>query len=137
MDLNRIKPKLIRLLHTGKTALAWDDETYRAVLARFTGGKTSSTTCTVQELEAVLEHMHQNGFPRQSRKHGRRPKVSSDKRSALSKIEALLADAGRPWSYAESMARRMFKQPVIEWLDDKQLTKLMQALIIDARRRNT
>ncbi|EKN3995782.1 regulatory protein GemA, partial [Yersinia enterocolitica] len=29
--------KLIQLIHVGKSALAWDDETYRDVIYRLTG----------------------------------------------------------------------------------------------------
>jgi phage gp16-like protein len=53
----------------------------------------------------------------------------------LSKIEALLADAKRPWNYAEKMCDHMFQVKRVEWLTDEQLTKLMQALAIDAKRR--
>lgn len=137
MAANGIKQKLIRVLHTGKSYLNWDDDTYRAVLARITGGKTSSTKCTVQELENVLAHMHSNGFPRQNPKHGRRPHVARNRADVLAKIEALLADAGRPWQYAESMARHMFTgRQAIEWLTCDELFKLMQALIIDQNRRH-
>lgn len=53
----------------------------------------------------------------------------------LSKIEALLAEAGRPWSYLEGIVERMLgeKKPV-EWLNDDQVRKLMQMLIVDAKR---
>ncbi|WP_371319715.1 phage protein GemA/Gp16 family protein, partial [Pseudomonas aeruginosa] len=50
------------------------------------------------------------------------------------KITALLASAHRPWSYADHMARRMFQVERVEWLDDSQLYRLMQALIIDRSR---
>jgi phage gp16-like protein len=123
---------LIRVIHTGKTLLGWDDDTYRFTLARLTG-KRSARDCTEAELESVLRHMRQQGF---TPKHGRRPSVPRGRKAVLGKIEALLADAGRSWAYARGMASHMFGQRVIEWLDDEQLTKLMQALIIDARRRN-
>lgn len=136
MAQSGIKQKLIRVLHTGKSSLKWDDETYRAVLARCTGGKTSSTKCSLAELEKVLEYMHNSGFPRSVPRYGRRPNVARSRTDILAKIEAMLADAGRPWEYAESMTRHMFKgRQAIEWLTDEELTKLMQALIIDQKRR--
>ncbi|WOA55060.1 regulatory protein GemA [Dickeya solani] len=126
--------RMIGAIKAGQAALKWDDATYRAVLMRI-AGKTSSTLCTVTELERVKEYMHQQGYPRRARNHGRKPSVPASKKSILSKIEALLADASRPWQYAETMAQHMFNVRYVDWLDIQQLTKLMQALIIDAKRR--
>lgn len=128
--------KLISAIKFGQKWLGWDDITYRGVLQKLTG-KSTSTKCTLEELQNVREYMHQQGYPRtKSKKHGRRPNVAKDRKAVLGKIEALLTDAGRKWEYASSVADRMFSQPVIEWLTDEQLTKLMQSLIVDARRRN-
>ncbi|WP_237434336.1 gp16 family protein [Dickeya dianthicola] len=128
--------RMIGAIKAGQAHLSWDDATYRAVLTRITG-KASSTLCTVAELERVKEYMHQQGYPRRakSRNHGRKPSVPASKKAILSKIEALLTDAGRPWAYAETMAQHMFNVRYVDWLDIQQLTKLMQALIIDAKRR--
>jgi phage gp16-like protein len=52
----------------------------------------------------------------------------------MGKVEALLAEAGRPWAYADALAVQMWKIQRVEWLDDNQLQRLMQALIIDAGR---
>lgn len=132
MNINR--NALIGAIKAGQAWLQWDDITYRSVLHKLTH-KQSATKCTLEELQNVREYMHQQGFPRTTRKHGRKPKVASRRQAILSKIEALLADSGRSWQYAESIAERMFHQKVLEWLDDEQITKLLQALIIDARRR--
>lgn len=127
--------KLIGAIKVGQVFLGWDDDTYRQTLQRLTG-KTSATRCSFDELQTVKEYMHTAGFPRRSRKNGRRPSVASTREGILSKVEALLADANRPWNYAETMAQHMFNIRYIDWLDDAQLIKLMQALIVDARRRN-
>ncbi|MZG20979.1 regulatory protein GemA [Dickeya dianthicola] len=125
---------LIGAVKAGQAYLKWDDETYRAVLARLTG-KSSATQCSMQELEAVKAYMHTQGYPRRAKSHGRKPSVPASKKAILSKVEALLTDAGRPWAYAETMAQHMFDVRYVDWLDVQQLTKLMQALIIDAKRR--
>ncbi|EBC4877350.1 regulatory protein GemA [Salmonella enterica] len=125
--------RLIGVVKMGQTHLGWDDDTYRAVLARLTG-KTSARLCSLEELVRVRDYMHDSGFPRPTN-HGRRPNPARTKTGVLSKIEAILADAGRPWDYAESMARRMFSRQAIEWLTYDELTCLMQALIIDQKRR--
>ncbi|MFV9078197.1 regulatory protein GemA [Serratia fonticola] len=125
---------LIGAIKAGQAHLGWDDATYRAALERLTG-KTSATKCTLDELQIVREYMHEQGYPRKTaKKVGRRPRVAATRETTLRKIEALLTEAKRPWMYAMSMSDRMFKQCIIEWLDDEQLTKLMQALIIDAKR---
>ncbi|EIK1093944.1 DUF1018 domain-containing protein, partial [Salmonella enterica] len=67
---------------------------------------------------------------------GRRPNVAMNRKAMLSKIEALLADAGRSWAYAEGLAAHMYKQYVIEWLSDDQLFGVMVALVKDSRKRN-
>ncbi len=132
--MNIQQRRMIGAIKAGQAALGWDDVTYRSVLARLTG-KPSSTLCTVAELEQVKEYMHQQGYPRKAKKHGRKPSVPASKKTVLGKIEALLADAKRPWQYAETMAQHMFGVRYVDWLDIQQLTKLMQALIIDAKRR--
>ncbi|MGL3099483.1 gp16 family protein [Enterobacter asburiae] len=126
--------KLVGAIKAGQAFLGWDDATYRATLNRLTG-KTSATRCSLEELQTVKEYMHTSGFPRQSRKHGRRPSVPKTREGMLSKVEAQLADAGRPWSYAEGLAKRMFKRERVDWLTTEELTKLMQALDYDAKRR--
>ncbi|EGT5658496.1 regulatory protein GemA [Citrobacter braakii] len=126
--------KMIGAIKAGQAFLGWDDATYRVTLQRLTG-KASATRCSLEELQTVKEYMHTAGFPRQSPKHGRRPSVASSRQTMLNKVGALLADAGRPWSYAESMAKRMFQRERVDWLTSEELTKLMQALAIDAKRR--
>lgn len=127
---------LIGAIKAGQAWLGWDDNTYRSLLVRLTG-KDSATRCSLEELQTIREYMHQQGYPRKAaRKHGRKPNVAAGRQGVLSKIEALLTDAGRKWDYAEATAQRMFNQKTLEWLTDEQLNKLMQALIIDARRRN-
>ncbi|EAC0381645.1 regulatory protein GemA [Salmonella enterica] len=127
-----MKRNLIRIIHTGKSCLGWDDETYRDVLFRQTG-KRSARDCSVSELEKTVLYMRTQGFAPSSR--GRRPRVATGRKAILSKIEALLADAGRPWGYLDGITERMLgeKKPV-EWLDDEQIYKVMQMLIVDAAR---
>lgn len=126
--------KLIGAIKAGQAFLGWDDGLYRQTLTRLTG-KSSATHCNLEELQIVKEYMHSAGFPRQSARHGRRPNPATSRQAILSKIEALLCVEKRPWEYAESLARHMFKRQAIEWLTLDELTRLMQALIIDRHRR--
>ncbi|EMF3488804.1 regulatory protein GemA [Salmonella enterica] len=129
-----VAKRLIGAIKAGQSFLGWDDATYRGVLCRLTG-KRSSTKCSIRELEDVKEYMHSQGFPRKAPKgKGRRPNVANRRKAILSKIEALLAEGGLSWAYAEGIASHMYKQHVIEWLDDEQLYGVMVALIKQARR---
>ncbi|EDZ8079244.1 regulatory protein GemA [Salmonella enterica] len=129
-----VAKRLIGAIKAGQSFLGWDDATYRGVLYRLTG-KRSSTKCSIRELEDVKEYMHSQGFPRKAPKgKGRRPNVANRRKALLSKIEALLAEGGLSWAYAEGIASHMYKQHVIEWLDDEQLYGVMVALIKQARR---
>ncbi|EPW1436725.1 gp16 family protein [Salmonella enterica subsp. diarizonae serovar 16:z10:e,n,x,z15] len=129
-----VAKRLIGAIKAGQSFLGWDDATYRGVLCRLTG-KRSSTKCSIRELEDVKEYMHSQGFPRKAPKgKGRRPNVANRRKALLSKIEALLAEGGLSWAYAEGIASHMYKQHVIEWLDDEQLYGVMVALIKQARR---
>jgi len=128
-----MKCNLIRIIHTGKTRLGWDDETYRAALARETG-KRSAKDCTEAELERMVRYLRIQGFVPVAG-HRRRPSVAAGRKGMLRKIEAMLAEAGRPWGYLDGVIVRMLgeKKPV-EWLNDDQVRKLMQMLIVDAKR---
>ncbi|EBB8605322.1 regulatory protein GemA [Salmonella enterica] len=127
--------RLIGAVKAGQAFLGWDDVTYRSVIARLTGGKTSARACSMRELSDIKEYMHRQGFPRKAPTNkGRRPNVAMPRKAVLSKIEALLADAGRSWAYAEGLASHMYKQNVIEWLSDEQITGVMVALVKDSRR---
>lgn len=126
---------LIGIIKAAQQYLKLDDETYRSILVRMTG-KDSAKKLTLEELSQVRDYFHDQGYPRKSkRKHGRRPSVPVSRELLLGKIEALLTDAQRPWNYAESMAAHMFNRQKIEWLTFGELTKLMQALAMDAKRR--
>lgn len=132
------KQKLIRLVHVAKGKLGWDDGTYREALEVVTG-KTSSTQCTVAELKKFIKHMESKGFEpkNSSMKHTLdKPDVAKSKKAQIDKIEALLADTGKPWAYAEGMARRMYKIDYLTWCSSKQLQGVITALIKQQQRDN-
>lgn len=53
---------LIKTIQTGRRKLGMDDETYRALLADVSGGKTSSKDLNAYQLKEVLRRMHEAGF---------------------------------------------------------------------------
>jgi len=130
------KPAQIAKIHIAKAQLNMDDDSYRAFLMRVAGVK-SCKQLTPKQLGRVLFELEKLGFkPTQSKKAGRaRPRLPESRAKILSKIEALLSEAGRPFNYADGMAQQMFKRQRLEWLADSELYKVLQALIIDANRR--
>ncbi|MEE1950994.1 regulatory protein GemA [Pseudomonas alcaligenes] len=127
-------------IQIARRELGLDDDVYRSILAR-TAGVRSSKELTPRQIGRVLEEFERLGWvPKPSSKTpakraGRAaPKPSADREALVGKIEAQLAAAGRPWEYADGMARRMFKVERVEWCDVDQLRGLVAALSYDAKR---
>ncbi|MCD5362776.1 gp16 family protein [Chromobacterium aquaticum] len=130
--MNR-NPALAKI-HIAKKELALDDDTYRAMLQSI-AGVSSSKDLTVAGVNKVLAHLKRCGWkPKTAAKTGKRPSVGRDRKALMDKVEALLAEAKRPWAYADAMAKRMFTVDKVDWLDAEQLQKLVAALTYDAKR---
>ena len=108
-------------IHIAAKQLGMDDDVYRAMLRQVAGRR------------AVLDHLRRLGAAPRGNQWRGRPK--GDLSPQLKKIEALLADNGRPWGYAHAVARRICKVERVEWCDMAQLGKVIAALQIDANRR--
>lgn len=119
-------------IHIAKKELALDDDTYRAVLQGMTG-KTSAKDLTETEALNLLAYFKRSGWKPKS-KAGKRPNPPLDKAALVRKIEAQLAEAKRPWAYADSMAKHMFKIDKLDWCDVDQLQRIVAALAYDAKR---
>ena len=121
-------------IHIAKVQLALDDDAYRAILMQVTG-KTSSKDLTWQGRKALLDHFKKVGFKVKAKAAGRSaPNVTPDRKALIGKIEAQLAEAGRPWVYADAMAKRICKVDRIDWCKPDQLMKIIAALSYDAKR---
>ena len=111
-----------------------DEETYRDLLERVTGAR-SSGVLDAQARGHVIEEMRRLGCEFQGRK-GRRIRPSSDKRPLLGKIYKLLGD--QPDKYAVVILQRMYGPGApdrLEWATPQQLHKVVAALNYDRRRR--
>ena len=133
------RTKQLQRIHIAKKQLGLDDDTYRSLLMRV-GGKPSSAKMTTAERNAVIAEFVRLGFKEADRKERRkrfpgRP-TDCDKSPMLLKVEALVTDSKRPWSYAHAMSKQMFKVARVEWLRPDQLHSLVSALQVDANRRN-
>jgi phage gp16-like protein len=133
-DDRRIQIGRIKAAQKG---LGLDDATYRALLERVTG-KSSSTQMTPAERNQVLAEFARLGFKRaDTNERGTRfPGRPANVREVpmLRKVEALLADNKRPWSYAHRLGKKMFHVNRVEWLNPHQLHSLVAALQADANR---
>jgi phage gp16-like protein len=124
-------------IHIGKQQLGMDDETYRAMLLAI-GGVRSAKDLTPEGISKVVQHLERAGATFTSPKRaGRRPHSigsASERAAQLRKIEALLADAGRPYAYAASMARHMYKKDALEFCDGRELAGIIAGLAKNAQR---
>lgn len=128
------KGKLAQI-HIAKAQLGLSDEDYRAILAR-TAGVSSAKELTNKTVGGLMHEFRRLGFePKPAKKAGRKaPNPPATRQAEMNKVEALLTHAGRAWAYADGMAKHMFRVDRVDFLDDSQLHKLLQALIIDAKR---
>lgn len=118
-------------IHIAKKDLGLDDDTYRSLLNRVTG-KSSAKDLSPLQVAGVLREFERLGW---KSKQGRdKPKPAADKAKLVGKIEAQLAEAGRPWEYGDGMAKRLYQVERLEWLDAKQLGGVITALAKDAKR---
>ena len=123
-------------IHIAKKQLGLDEDTYRTMLQQVAGVGSAADLDAGMRLR-VLDHLHKAGFKSKLRKrYPGRPKNMDDidKGRLLRKIEALLAEANRPWNYAHGMAKRMFSIERVQWCEAFQLHKIVAALMYDARR---
>ncbi|KDB09494.1 protein of unknown function DUF1018 [Burkholderia sp. lig30] len=120
-------------IHIAKQQLAMTDDEYRTVL-HSVAGVSSAKDLTPEGAHKLLKHFERCGF-KPKRTVGRRPSMDGSRAQRLQKIEALLADAGRPWDYLSGMVKRICKVDAIEFCDGQMLGKLITALQVDANRR--
>lgn len=125
----------LKLIHAARRQMAWDEPTYRAILERVTG-KASAALLDARERKAVLDDFSRLGWKAKTRKGHRKPGVvGPDRQAYVEKIEAYLADAKRPWAYADAMAKRICKVDSVRFCEPDQLRKLVAALEYDRRRK--
>lgn len=131
--MNNQRAKDMQLIHIAKKDLAMDDDTYRALLLRVTG-KSSSKDLNDSERDALLKEFKRLGFKvKVKSSFGQRPQVSVDRTPRMRKIEALLAEAKRPWSYLDPLIKNL-KRTHIRFCDENDLSKIIAALMADAKR---
>lgn len=119
-------------IHIAKKDLGIDDITYRSILYAI-AKVNSAKDLTDAQASQVIAHFKRCGW-KPTVKAGKKPSVGQGKQALINKIEAQLAEAKRPWMYADAMAKRMFQVERVRFLTPEQLHKLVAALEYDARR---
>jgi phage gp16-like protein len=84
----------------------------------------------------LRQHLESCGY---QSKPGRKPfpgrPHNVDIHPQLRKIEALLADARRPWAYADGIAEKMFGKDKVAFCNSEEWQKIIAALVFDEQRR--
>jgi phage gp16-like protein len=145
-DAAQLRKRVLGAIHAMRRELevkqGMVEDSYRDLIQRVSAehgpAHRSAGDCNRAQLNAVANEMRRLlGQPVQAAERAKqwagRPK--GDLSPQVAKIEALLADAGREWAYAHSLAERICKVPRVEWCSADQLSKLIAALQIDADRR--
>jgi phage gp16-like protein len=114
----------IAVIHVARAKCAMSEEDYRALLESV-GAKTSKDL-SVGQFDEIMRHFEALGF--RSTGAARIRRVQASRRPLMEKISALLTAQGLPWSYADGIAKQMFKIQRCEWCHPKQLLKIVAAL---------
>lgn len=124
-----ISKGVISKIHVAKAQLKMDDDTYRAFLQRV-AGVDSSKKLSDKQAGRLIEEFKRLGFVEKTNAKKKGKPHNFDKMPAMiTKIEALLADQGLPWSYVDSIAKQMFKIERCAWLKNgTQLEAIIAAL---------
>ena len=130
------RTKDLARIHVAKKELGLDDDAYRELL-KGTTGKASAADLSSKERFKLLCVLQKLGAPAATRQAypGRPQKPAPDQARLIEKIEALLADAQRPWAYADGMAKHMFKRESVKDCESGELVRIVAALTYDAKRR--
>lgn len=125
------RSRLIKLIHVARRELCMADESYRAMLSGMPElkGKTSSATCNIKQLKAILEQLKMRGF--KIKKNTR--KLASDPQSK--KIRWLwleLRKTGKINDASEqalaSYVRRLTGVSALQWLSSAQCNRVIETL---------
>jgi len=130
--MSELRKRELAMIHIGRAQLGMDEDTYRDML--WTQARVRSSA----DLDAagrgkVLAHYRALGWrPKRHRHPGR---VARDIKALMGKIEALLADMGLAWAYADSIVRRMHGLESVRFATPAQLRDLVAALTYEQQRR--
>ncbi len=129
-DVPEARRRQLAKIHCLKRDLGLDDDDYRSML-RAISNVESASDLDLDGRRALIDHMSKLlggdvDYPGRPR--------NMEQRRELEKIEAFLAEAKRPWGYADAIARRMYSVDRVAWCNAEQLRGIIAALHRDAKR---
>lgn len=116
-------------IHASAKRLGLTEDERRDIIFALTQHR-SCAELDYTQLQRVRAHFEAR-LPARSRSHPGKPRRMDhpDTGPMMTKIEALLADQGLPWSYAHSIAKRMHRVDRLEFCHLDQLSAVMVALL--------
>jgi len=126
-------------IHIAKAQLGMDEDTYRDMLFTIAKVRSSRELTTAARLR-VLQHLQEKGWKKMlpaRMQRGKSPATAAGKAALMSKIAALLTELQLPWAYANGICRQMFRVERVDWCTDRQLHKIVAALIYKTRKEQT
>ena len=126
--------KDLAMIHLAKKELGLDDDMYRDILKQCCGVE-SSAELDQPNRRKLLAFFRGRGWGRKDHRQNRPKNMNVPDRSRLlKKIEALLTEARRPWSYADGIAKKICKVDSLTFCKPEHLSKIIVALVLDAKR---
>ncbi|NOR71608.1 MAG: DUF1018 domain-containing protein [Methylomarinum sp.] len=129
---SNLRNKDLAKIHLLSKKAGLDDDGRRDMMDQITG-KRSSGTMNAFERGKVITHL-QNTVPNQKKGSFPGKPNNLDNNQQIQKIEALLAEAKYPWSYAKAIAKRMYQKDSLEFCSSVELSGVINALIKDAKK---
>jgi phage gp16-like protein len=120
-------------IHILAQQVGLDRDAYETLLHGLTGATSAAGLDRDSRLRVIARLRAQLPAPAPSHHHGAPHNI--DARPMLGKIEALLAEGGKPWAYAEALARRIAHRDRLAFCSDAELGKVIAALHYDQARR--
>jgi len=130
------KNKLIAKVKIAQKQLRLDNDTYRDLLERVTG-KRSSTKLSITELDNVIKELKGFGFkPKRPKRSGSRAMADDDQSKKIRSLWIQLHEAGKVRdpseralvNFAKSQFRISKGIEALQWLDSNQKSKLIESL---------
>lgn len=129
-------------IHIAAKRLRLDRETYVALLQRI-ANVDSAGKLDARGRHAVLVELGRLAGDGARRARGKvppptsAPQVREELQAMINKLGAIAAELDLPWSYLDSMSKRMFGVDKTEWLTAAQMHKLVAALAIHQKRKRS
>lgn len=126
--------KDLGMIHVAKKELGLDEDVYRGILKQVCN-VDSAKDLDQPGRNKLMAFFRGKGFGKKDYTKGKPHNMQAPGRKRqLAKIEALLAEAGRPWAYVNGMVKRMCKVDKLEFCTPAHLSKIISALMKDAKR---